>query len=116
MAFPRDVVRRGCRSYYATRMGRVLIRVARIVTIAVIMLAVRPAGAVPSFARQTGFDCTVCHTIYPELTPVGRRFKLYGYTWTNKAPEATVVAGRDPTAPPPSTTEQIGRASCRERV
>ncbi|HMG51926.1 MAG TPA: hypothetical protein VK601_00565 [Kofleriaceae bacterium] len=35
-------------------MGTVLIRFARLVTIAVVMLAVRSAGAVPSFARQTG--------------------------------------------------------------
>jgi hypothetical protein len=83
-------------------MGTVLIRFARLVTIAVVMLAVRSAGAVPSFARQTGFDCTVCHTIFPELTPIGRRFKLYGYTWTNKEPEATIVAGRDPAAPAPA--------------
>lgn len=79
----------------------VLIRVARFVALAVVLLAVRSAGAVPSFARQTGFDCTACHTIFPELTAVGRRFKLYGYTWTNKEPEATIVAGRDPKAPAP---------------
>ena len=76
----------------------------RLVTIAVVLLLVRSAGAVPSFARQTGYDCTACHTIYPELTPLGRRFKLYGYTWTNKPPEATVVSGRDPNAPFPTTT------------
>lgn len=45
-------------------------------------LVVPPAQAVPSYARQTGFACTVCHTIYPELTPFGRLFKLNGYTLT----------------------------------
>jgi hypothetical protein len=35
--------------------------------------------AVPSFARQTGMDCFVCHTAFPELTPFGRHFKLTGY-------------------------------------
>lgn len=40
------------------------------------------AHAVPSFARQTGLACEVCHTIYPELTPFGRLFKLNGYTLT----------------------------------
>jgi hypothetical protein len=85
-------------------MGTVMIRVARLVTIAVIVLTVRSASAVPSFARQTGLDCTACHTIYPELTPLGRRFKLYGYTWTNKPPEATVVTGRDPNALAPVPT------------
>jgi len=37
------------------------------------------AYAVPSFARQTGFSCNECHTVFPELTPIGRNFKLGGY-------------------------------------
>ena len=41
------------------------------------------AYAVPSFARQTGFDCTVCHTVFPELTQTGREFKMRGYTMNN---------------------------------
>ncbi len=40
------------------------------------------AYALPSFARQTGFKCEVCHTVFPELTQVGRDFKLRGYTMT----------------------------------
>ncbi len=40
----------------------------------------REARAVPSFARQTGMDCMNCHTVWPELTPLGRIFKLTGYT------------------------------------
>ena len=36
--------------------------------------------AVPSFARQTGLACSSCHTVFPELTPFGRAFKLHGYT------------------------------------
>ncbi len=36
--------------------------------------------AVPSFARQTNLPCSSCHTIFPELTPFGRLFKLNGYT------------------------------------
>lgn len=38
------------------------------------------AFAIPSFARQTGFSCDVCHTVFPHLTPFGRDFKLHGYT------------------------------------
>lgn len=38
------------------------------------------AWAVPSFARQTGLDCTVCHMSWLELAPTGRQFKLNGYT------------------------------------
>ena len=41
------------------------------------------AHAVPSYARQTGLACAACHTIFPELTPFGRSFKLNGYTLTD---------------------------------
>lgn len=37
------------------------------------------ARAVPSYARQTGLACAVCHSTYPELTAFGRQFKLNGY-------------------------------------
>jgi len=40
------------------------------------------AQAVPSFARQTGLSCNVCHSVAPELTSFGRLFKLNGYTLT----------------------------------
>jgi len=39
--------------------------------------------AVPSFGRQTGMACEACHTVFPELTPFGRRFKLNGYLLDN---------------------------------
>jgi hypothetical protein len=42
-----------------------------------------PAHAVPSFARQTGMACQACHTVFPELTPFGRSFKLNGYQIDN---------------------------------
>jgi hypothetical protein len=41
------------------------------------------AWALPSFARQTGWSCAACHTTYPQLTPMGRMFKLLGFTTTN---------------------------------
>lgn len=34
------------------------------------------AHAVPSMGRQTGYSCGRCHTVFPELTPFGRQFKL----------------------------------------
>src|ERR1700688_3785905 len=58
-------------------------------TIALVFLALlvlfvqqRPAKAVPSFAAQTGQPCTACHigAFGPQLTPVGRAFKIGGYT------------------------------------
>jgi len=47
------------------------------------LLAAGTANAVPSFARQTGLACQACHTIFPELTPFGRTFKLNAYTLDN---------------------------------
>ncbi len=39
------------------------------------------AQALPSFARQTGSECTACHIagVGPHLTPFGMQFKLSGY-------------------------------------
>jgi hypothetical protein len=48
------------------------------------------AQAVPSFTRQTGLACRVCHSNPPELTAFGRKFKLDGYTLTDKNPETTI--------------------------
>ncbi len=44
------------------------------------LLPLTSVYAVPSFTRQTGMECTACHTVFPELTKVGRDFKLQGYT------------------------------------
>lgn len=44
------------------------------------------AHAVPSFGRQTGLECEACHTVYPQLTPFGRRFKLGGYSMSTPKP------------------------------
>ena len=41
-----------------------------------------PVHATPSFARQTGQPCAACHTVPPELSPLGRRFMLGGFTMT----------------------------------
>ena len=49
------------------------------------------ALAVPSFARQTGMKCTVCHTNFFQLTPFGRWFKLNGYVY-GEASELPPVA------------------------
>jgi hypothetical protein len=49
-----------------------------------IFVQVPPASAVPSYARQTGFPCKACHYMPPELTPLGRAFKLNWYTMAGK--------------------------------
>ena len=53
---------------------------AALMAAAIMTIAPRPAEALPSFARQTGLACGACHTAFPQLTAVGRRFKLMGYT------------------------------------
>src|SRR5215471_16254109 len=49
---------------------------------AILFLDATRASAVASFARQTNLPCSSCHTTIPELTPLGRLFKLNGYTMT----------------------------------
>jgi len=47
-----------------------------------LLLAGGKAQAVPAFAVQTGQACNACHVgaFGPQLTPLGREFKLAGYT------------------------------------
>jgi hypothetical protein len=51
-----------------------------------VLLSARDGHAVPSFARQTGLSCTVCHTVWPQLTAFGRTFKAEGFTFSNESP------------------------------
>ena len=53
----------------------------------VLGLTARQAQAVPAFAEQTGLTCQACHVggFGPQLTPLGRDFKLNGYTMRSKA-------------------------------
>ena len=65
------------------------------------MLAAPAAQAVPSFAAQTGQPCTACHIggFGPQLTPLGRAFKIGGYTqsggegWRSKVPLSVMALG-----------------------
>ncbi len=54
-----------------------------IMVAAVPALTPSTANATPGFARQTGLSCQACHTVFPELTPFGRKFKLNAYVFTN---------------------------------
>jgi hypothetical protein len=78
------------------------VRAVRIFVLVAIALAISaltdPAQALPSYARQTGQTCAMCHTGLPELTPLGREFKLNGYvqgggqeTWI--PPVAAMIQG-----------------------
>jgi hypothetical protein len=68
-----------------------------VVVFAIVWFFTPNGRAVPSYARQTGFPCSSCHTTPPELTPLGRTFKLNGYTLTAvekiKAKKTKRVAG-----------------------
>jgi hypothetical protein len=55
----------------------------KVLAFALLCAASVPGWAVPSFARQTGMACAACHTVFPELTPFGREFKLNGYVLDN---------------------------------
>ena len=61
----------------------------------VLFVQVPTASAVPSYARQTGFPCKSCHYMPPELTPLGRTFKLNGYTITGKPTITSPGNGRE---------------------
>src|SRR5579864_328343 len=53
------------------------------------------AYALPSYARQTGLTCQACHTVFPELTPFGRLFKLNGYQIDNIQQVQTITTSKD---------------------
>jgi hypothetical protein len=64
--------------------------------------ATRGDDRIPSFARQTGLSCNVCHTSFPRLTAFGRQFKLAGYTLTTGKTIASGDRLRLIELPPPS--------------
>ncbi len=53
-----------------------------VISIVLVFLNMGQVRALPSYARQTGLSCAVCHYSFPDLTPFGRQFKLNGYTVT----------------------------------
>ncbi len=61
----------------------------------------RSAEAIPAFAQQTGQPCIACHIggYGPELTPLGRAFKIGGYTqqggegWAANVPLSLMLTG-----------------------
>jgi hypothetical protein len=38
---------------------------------------------IPAFARKYGLRCSACHTVWPELSAFGQRFKDNGYQLGN---------------------------------
>jgi len=68
-------------------MRKFLSRLAAWLVAALLGAMATEVQAVPSFARQTGMDCTTCHMSWLELTNVGRRFKLGGYQLMKSMPD-----------------------------
>jgi len=68
---------------------------------AMLLMGSLRALAVPSFARQTGFECTTCHFSWPELTSVGRQFKLGGYTLMHETKDQRPWISVSKDGPPP---------------
>ncbi len=66
-----------------TGFRRAVAVTAAVAGLGTLLLSSPSAHAVPSFARQTGLACEACHTVFPELTPFGRKFKLNGYLIDN---------------------------------
>src|ERR1700730_1188146 len=67
----------------------------RITTLLCLFLSFSKADAVPSFARQTGLACNVCHKSPPELTPFGRNFKLRGYVLSSMTDKDEIGNSKD---------------------
>jgi hypothetical protein len=44
-----------------------------------VLLAARPAQAIPLFAHRFGLTCQACHTVIPHLNPFGTKFLAAGY-------------------------------------
>ncbi|HEY6108884.1 MAG TPA: hypothetical protein VIV56_08270 [Gemmatimonadales bacterium] len=45
--------------------------------------ALHASAAIPAFARKYGLPCSACHTVWPELSAFGQRFKDNGYQLGN---------------------------------
>lgn len=72
------------------------------------------AQAVPSFARQTGLQCYACHTVFPQLNPLGRQFKLSGYTMTDST-KGHAKGLQENWLPPLSFMLQLSETFTREK-
>src|ERR1019366_8549936 len=55
-------------------------------------LSAPSSWALPSFARQMNLQCIACHTDFPQLTDMGRQFKLSGYTMSAETSDLPPIA------------------------
>lgn len=69
------------------------------VVVAVGGLWPRTTEAVPVFAREYGFNCTMCHSSVPRLNDYGERFRQNGYQLPGRESEGrTILQGPPPFA------------------
>jgi len=92
-----------------------------LLTVGGLLLYQQPARALPSYARQTGMACNLCHTVFPELTEFGRTFKASGYTMSQmkkiKSAKTDKLAGLELNdALPLSVMVQMAYTSAKESV
>ncbi len=60
-----------------------------------LLVGIEKAYAIPSFSRQTGLSCNVCHSNPPQLTAFGRDFKLKGYVLSDMTDLTKVGTSRN---------------------
>ena len=77
-----------------------------------LLLAMSAAHAVPSMGRQTGYSCTRCHTVFPELTPFGREFKLGAFAMSSGKWDESAFLQRIPVA----GVLQVARSTARSAL
>ena len=72
----------------------------------------RPAQAIPIFAQRYGFQCSVCHSVLPELNAFGNAFRNNGYRIDGLPKHGTtILALREQVGytevPPPGTERTV---------
>jgi hypothetical protein len=55
----------------------------QLLVLATLLATVRPAHAIPAFARKYGLPCSACHEAWPKLNNFGQTFKDNGYQLGN---------------------------------
>jgi hypothetical protein len=77
-----------------SRLSSFIHRLTAVAALGALAAASQTAQAVPSFTRQTGQDCVACHIggFGPQLTPMGIKFKLGGYTDSDGKKDKTPVS------------------------
>src|SRR5260370_26391389 len=87
-------------------------------------LAVHKTEAIPAFARKYGLRCSACHTVWPELSAFGQRFKDNGYQLGNDRDSPIwqsngywpIAMRTTPQLRVENTTNQVTRAAPRPKT